>query len=701
MIRSFRFLIIDLKNILNDLLYSFSSFQLNLSGYRFWQDRLYKYATQLNDRRKYLLKKYVYTINHKRIAINYFYFSLWTGLSGAALATMIRLEMAHPGSPFFKGDSLRYLQVATAHGLIMVFFVVVPIIFGAFANFLIPYHVGSKDVAYPRLNSIGFWIQPVGFILVAKIAFLRPQYWRYYDKTSYYFPLLDKSSHRKFNEFRDDNVFQFRALQRYILDEHTWFWKGKSKVRYENYEGYSGTPLKLLFWKDIVSYPESFWYAASRVVKARRKKVYVTKCSNRTLTTAGWTFITPFSSNVKYTGIGSQDILIIGVIFAGISSTVSFTNLLITRRTLSMPGMRHRRILLPFVTIAIFLAFRMLAIVTPVLAAAMIMMALDRHWQTTFFEFAYGGDPILSQHLFWFFGHPEVYILIIPTFGFVNQVIPYNNTRRVASKHHMIWAVYVMAYMGFLVWGHHMYLVGLDHRSRTMYSTITIMISMPATIKMVNWTLSLVNGALKIDLPLLCVVSYLLLFTVAGFTGMWLSHVGLNVSMHDTFYVVAHFHLMLSGTAMMGTFVGTYYYFTALFGIKYSRIFGYLHLIYYSAGHWMAFLPMFYLGFSGMPRRVHDYPVVFMGWHSMATAGHLVTLVGIMFFFFMLLDSHIERRMATPLTLGIPRWHKRVQYYIFKIRYLQYTNKKLYRLPNYNVRKMLTNKYFNEYEVYE
>ena len=700
MVRSFRFLIIDLKNILNDLLYSFSSFQLNLSDYRFWQDRLYKYATQFNDRRKYILKKYIYTINHKRIAINYFYFSMWTGLSGAALATMIRLEMAHPGSPFFKGDSLKYLQVATAHGLIMVFFVVVPLIFGAFANFLVPYHVGSKDVAYPRLNSIGFWIQPAGFILVAKIAFLRPQYWRYYDKTSYYFPLLYKSSHRKFNEFRDDSVFQFRALQRYILDEHTWFWKGKSKSKL-GYEAYSGTPLKLLFWKDIVSYPESFWYAASRVSKARRKKVYVTKCSNRTMTAAGWTFITPFSSNTKYTGIGAQDILIIGVVFVGISSTISFTNLLITRRTLSMPGMRHRRILLPFVTITTFLSFRMLAIVTPVLAAAMIMMALDRHWQTTFFEFAYGGDPILSQHLFWFFGHPEVYILIIPTFGFVNQVIPYNNTRRVASKHHMIWAVYVMSYMGFLVWGHHMYLVGLDHRSRTMYSTITIMISMPATIKMVNWTLSLVNGALKIDLPLLFVVSYLLFFTVAGFTGMWLSHVGLNVSMHDTFYVVAHFHVMLSGTAMTGLFVGVYYYFTALFGIKYSRIFGFLHLIYYAAGHWMAFIPMFYLGFSGMPRRVHDYPVVFMGWHSMSTAGHLVTLVGVMFFFFMLLDSHIERRMATPLTLGIPRWHKRVQYYVFKIRYLQYTNKKLYRLPNYNVRKLLSNKYFNEYEVYE
>ncbi len=158
-----------------------------------------------------------------------------------------------------------------------------------------------------------------------------------------------------------------------------------------------------------------------------------------------------------------------------------------------------------------------------------------------------------------------------------------------------------------------MYLVGLDHRSRTMYSTITIMISMPATIKVVNWTLSLINGALKIDLAFLFSISFLFLFLVAGFTGMWLSHVSLNVSMHDTFYVVAHFHIMLSGAAMVGIFSGFYYYFNALFGIKYSRIFGYLHLIYYSGGQWVTFTPQFYLGFSGMPRRIHDYPIVFMG----------------------------------------------------------------------------------------
>jgi len=245
-----------------------------------------------------------------------------------------------------------------------------------------------------------------------------------------------------------------------------------------------------------------------------------------------------------------------------------------------------------------------------------------------------------------------------------------------------------------------MYLVGLDHRSRTMYSTVTIMISLPATIKVVNWTLTLVNGALKIDLALLFVIAYILFFLVAGFTGMWLSHVGLNVSMHDTYYVVAHFHLMLSGTTMTGLFAGLYYYFTALFGIKYSRIFGYLHLIYYVGGQWVTFIPQFYLGFSGMPRRIHDYPIVFMGWHSMSTAGHFLTMVGIFFFFLMFLDSHIEGRIATPISLGIPRWNKRVVYYIFKIRYLQFSYKSLNKLPNFTIRNYLISNYFNEYEVY-
>lgn len=700
LIKFVRDIYFDITCLHKDLSYILTGLSKEFTGFKLLK-RFKSNLTRFNNMRKYIFKKYIYTINHKRIAINYFFFSMWTGLSGAALATMIRLELAYPGSSFFKGDSLRYLHVITAHGLIMVFFVVVPILFGGFANFLIPYHVGSKDVAFPRLNSIGFWIQPCGYLLIAKTAFLRPQFWRYYDKPSFYAPLLDKAADRRFDEFSNTNIYSNRVLKKSASDEGHIFWSPRKRIMIEGYEVYSFVPLKINLWASVIQFPESFWYSANRVIRSRRKKIYFTKCSNRTLTLSGWAFVTPFSSNTKFSGIGSQDIAIVSVIFAGISTTISFTNLLITRRTLSMPGLRNRRILLPFITIALLLAMRMLALVTPVLAAAMIMLMLDRHWQTTFFEFIYGGDTVLFQHLFWFFGHPEVYILIIPSFGIINMILPYSNTRRIASKHHLIWAIYMMAYMGFLVWGHHMYLVGLDHRSRALYSTITVMISLPATVKIVNWTLTLLNGALKWDVTICFAFAYILMFLSGGLTGMWLSHVGLNVSMHDTFYVIAHFHLMLSGATVTACFAGFYYYFPALFGIKYSRIFGYLHLIYYFGGQWMTFIPLFWVGYGGMPRRIHDYPAIFMGWQGMASVGHFTTLIGVIFFFIMLLDSHIERRVVVHSTLGIPRWHKRVNYYMFKIRYLMLSKKQLSGLPNGKIRLIFSNPYFNEFEKYD
>jgi heme/copper-type cytochrome/quinol oxidase subunit 1 len=625
---------------------------------------------------------------------------MWAGLSGAALATMIRLEMAYPGSPFFKGDSLRYLQVMTAHGLIMVFFVVVPIFFGGFANFLIPYHIGSKDVAFPRLNSIGFWIQPLGFIVVAKIAFLRPQLWRYYDKVTYYSSLFNSSPIDKYNYLLNEHNSISTTILFYLTKFFFLSFFQKKISKYEAYSNLNNNSIKLFLWENVYKFPETFWSFIERLTKIRRRKIYFTKCSNRAATTSGWTFITPFSSNTKFTAVGAQDILIIAVILAGISTTISFTNLLITRRTLVTIGLRNRRILLPFITISLLLTLRILVLITPVLGAAFIMAALDRHWKTSFFDFSYGGDPILFQHLFWFFGHPEVYVLIIPSFGFINMIIPFNNTRRMASKHHMVWAIYIMAYMGFIVWGHHMYLVGLDHRSRNLYSTITIMISLPATIKLANWTMALSNGALKIDTALLFGVSYIFIFLVGGLTGMWLSHVGLNVSMHDTFYVVAHFHLMLAGAAMTGAFAGFYYYFTAIFGIRYSLVFSYLHVIYYSAGIWLTFLPLFYLGFSGLPRRIHDFPLIFLGWQSLATTGHGITLIGVLFFFFMLFDSHIEKTMHINSTYGIPRFHKRIQYYIFKSIYASETNQLLTGMPSYTIRLYIINNTFNEYESF-
>ncbi len=291
MLKIFFFFFYTIVHLYRDILFIYFSCSKKIKQTYIFKKIFSKYFSKFNDLRKYILKKYVYTINHKRIALNYLYFSMLTGLSGAALATMIRLELSYPGSPFFKGDSLRYLQVITAHGLIMVFFVVVPILFGAFANFVIPYHVGSKDVAFPRLNSIAFWILPCGYILVSKTAFLRPQFWKYYDKPTYHFTLLAKKSKRSFYNLDDNNFFQFKSLTKFLKKERNiLFTKRVEKIPFENIGFISPVPLRLFFWQTLVSYPESFWRAGKRMVPNRRRKVYFTKCSNRTQVTAGWTF---------------------------------------------------------------------------------------------------------------------------------------------------------------------------------------------------------------------------------------------------------------------------------------------------------------------------------------------------------------------------------------------------------------------------
>ena len=635
----------------------------------------------LNNIRKFNIKKYCYTINHKRLGLNYFYFTLVTGFSGAILATGIRLEMAYPGSPLFGGDSLKYLQVITAHALIMIFFVVVPIFFGGFANYLLPYHVGSKDVAYPRLNSLGFWMQPCGYLLIAKIGFIRTYFWVENDKVINYFKALKEPKIETNTNFLVEQETIKPNIYSPLGVEEEYFEEKAPKVQFQSpvVTSWEDIAWKQIFARDVNNSPDTFWFLVQHAHTLKRRKRHIVKCANASQTAAGWTFITPFSSKVKFTGVGVQDMLILGVYYAGISTTISLTNLLVTRRTLSMSGLRNRRILLPFISISILLMLRALAVITPILGSAMLMLALDRHWQTSFFDFAYGGDPVFFHHLFWFFGHPEVYVLVIPAFGVINSIIPSLNFRRIASKHHLIWAIYIMNYMGFIVWGHHMYLIGLDHRSRALYSTITIMISLPATIKVVNWTFTLVSGALRVDVILLATISFILFFLVAGFTGMWLSHVSLNISMHDTLYVVAHFHLMLSGAVVMGIFTGMYYYFSTFFQLKFSRTLAYFHINYYTGGQWMTFIPLFWVSFSGLPRRLHDFPALYMGWQSMATAGHFITMLGVCAFYILLIEAHLERKVTLFLHTLVPRFNKRVVYYIYKLLHLD-TLRRLYAI---------------------
>ena len=329
------------------------------STFIFYKNLIKENTTFVNDFWRYALKKYVYTINHKRIAINYLIFCLVSGMAGTVLATMIRLELAMPGSFFFKYDSVRYLQVITAHGLTMVFFVVIPLVFGAVANFIIPYHIGSKDVAFPRLNSLGFWLLPSGYVLLAKPAFIRSEFQKLYDVKTYYF-----------NFIKHPDMLNQSNQNSTVL---------KSSDAANGLYKIFDMPVKALLAQNLTNASDSLWYITTQLNTKREKKKSIPKSSNSSLVMSGWTFITPFSSKVRFTGLGAQDIAIITVILSGVSTTISFTNLLITRRTLSAPGLRNRRVLIPFLTITLFLVMRMLALITPVLGAAMIMLLLDRH----------------------------------------------------------------------------------------------------------------------------------------------------------------------------------------------------------------------------------------------------------------------------------------------------------------------------------
>ena len=536
----------------------------------------------------------------------------------------------------------------------MIFFVVIPIIFGVLANFFIPFHVGSKDVALPRLNSLGFWILPGGFLLFSKPSTLRMQVYRMWDP----YPIYIESN--RYQAFVKDSFLKNRELPEEQPTQEATVVNKKtiSNVNCLNYDLDGNTPN---------------WLNLYNVKPYKQVTVKELRCSSPTFPTAGWTFITPFSSSLRFTGPGAQDAIIFTTIIAGVSSTLSFTNLLLTRRCFGSIGLKNRKNIPPFLSISLFLVMRMLSLITPVLGGAMLMLLTDRHALTSFFDYAFGGDLVLFHHLFWFFGHPEVYVVIIPAFGIVNYILPFYNNRRITSKNHLVWATYVMAYMGFLVWGHHMYLVGLDHRSRSLYSTVTVMISLPAVVKIVNWTLTFMYGSVRLDSVFSFISAFIFFFISGGLTGLWLSHVSLNVFVHDTFYVVAHFHFMFSAATFSALFGAIYFFHKKLFGLSFSSVCMFIHLIMWKFGQWTTFTPLYWIGYNGLPRRYHDYPVFFLGWHAISTSGHTVTLFGLFFFYLGVLEVKV-RNLILALDSGVSRWYRRVQFYIFKEFILTYTN---------------------------
>ena len=380
----------------------------------------------------------------------------------------------------------------------------------------------------------------------------------------------------------------------------------------------------------------------------------------------GWAMITPFSARSRFTAIGKVDIGLMGVFLVLNSSIVSSANFLVTYRYLSTLNNRKMRDARSFFTEGVMVASWMMIAANPMLAIGILMLLSDRHWQTSFFDYSGGGDTVLFQHMFWFFGHPEVYVIMIPGFGFNNTILSFYLRKRVSARASLLYSMYTIAFLGFFVWGHHMYMVGLAHTTRMLFSTLTVMISVPAATKLMHWCVTLVNSAFVIELPMFFQLLFIFFFVSGGISGMAVAHTGMDILFHDSFYVVGHFHVMLAGSAMFAAFGAFYFYFPAVFGVKFSRIYGYLHCLYYLIGQLMTVVPMFWLGYAAMPRRVLDYPAALGGWHAIVSAGHMLSVAGMMAFFIMIFDSMRQGRAATRNSFGVARFNTRLNFYIYE-----------------------------------
>ncbi len=482
--------------------------------------------------------------NHKDIGILYLFVAGFAGFIAVAFTVYMRMELMYPGVQYMCLEGARFFSAAaegecspnghlwnvliTYHGVLMMFFVVIPALFGGFGNYFMPLQIGAPDMAFPRMNNLSFWMYCAGLSL------------------------------------------------------------GVASMLAPGGNGQLGSGV-------------------------------------------GWVLYAPLSTNEA--GM-SMDLAIFAVHLSGASSILGAINMITTFLNMRTPGMTLHKV--PLFAWSIFVTAWLILLALPVLAGAITMLLTDRNFGTTFFDPAGGGDPILYQHILWFFGHPEVYIIVVPAFGIISHIIATFSKKPIFGYLPMVYAMVAIGALGFVVWAHHMYTVGMSLTQQSYFMLATMVIAVPTGVKIFSWIATMWGGSVEFKTPMMWAFGFLFLFTVGGVTGIVLSQAGVDRAYHDTYYVVAHFHYVMSLGAVFGIFAGIYFYLPKMSGKMMPEWVGHTHFWMMFIGANITFFPQHFLGRQGMPRRYIDYSEAFALWNWVSSIGAFLAFASFLFFIVML-----------------------------------------------------------------
>jgi cytochrome c oxidase subunit I len=460
----------------------------------------------------YGFKSWLLTRDHKRIGLLYLAAVTFFFFIGGAFAVMIRLELATPAGDMVSDET--YNKLFTMHGVVMVFFFLIPVIPAVLGNFLIPIMIGAKDLAFPKLNLASWYIYMIG------------------------------------------SLFTLYAIVSGGLD-------------------------------------------------------------------TGWTFYAPFSTVASTSAVIPAAL---GIFINGFSSILTGLNFIVTIHRMRAPGMTWFR--LPLFIWSHYATSLIFVLGTPVIAITLLLVAVERLFHFGFFDPAVGGDPVLFQHLFWFYSHPAVYIMILPAMGVISELIAAFCRKQVFGYTFVAFASLGIAVLGFLVWGHHMFVAGGSVYAGLIFSFLSFLVAIPSAVKVFNWTATMYKGSISWDTPMLYAIGFIGLFTIGGLTGLFLASVGLDVHVHDTYFIVAHFHYIMVGGTIMGYLGGLHYWWPKISGRMYNELLARIGAGIVFIGFNLTFFPQFILGYLGMPRRYHAYPPEFQVLNVLSSAGASILAVG-------------------------------------------------------------------------